>query len=76
MKPIYIIVWTGRDCDSEIWGTYPCYEYGYFTDMDEVLAYARKWNELEEFEYDSDAEETPYYAIKEIKPYIKEQDDD
>lgn len=74
MKDIYIIVWTGRDSDSDIWGTYPRYNYGYFISKESAQEFADILNKTEPGEYDSNAYNTEAYGIQVIhyeNPYKK-----
>jgi hypothetical protein len=66
MNKIYIIVWTGRDSDTEHWDKYPCLEDGFFTDKEKAQEYADYLNASEEPEYDEYAEEESGYGIVEI----------
>lgn len=66
MNKIYIIVWIGRDSDTEFWGNYPCLEHGFFTNKEKAQKYADYLNASIEPEYDEEAEEKPEYGITEI----------
>ena len=64
MKRIYIITWTGRDSDSGVWDTYPCWEHGFFTDITKAEYYANYLNNHEPQEFDDQADEpTGYWFI-------------
>lgn len=65
---LYVIVWTGRDCESGVWDEYPCFQYGYFTSKLEALQRATDLNNEEPGEYDEDAEEESAYGVKTILP--------
>ena len=65
---LYVIVWTGRDCESGVWDEYPCFQYGYFTSKLEALQRATDLNNEEPGEYDDDAEEESAYGVKTILP--------
>lgn len=74
MTDIYIIVWTGRDSESGVWDTYPCYNYGYFTNKDSAQEFADILNKTEPREYDTDADDMETYGIQVIhyeNPYKK-----
>lgn len=66
MNDIYIIVWTGRDSESGVWDTYPCYNYGYFTNKDSAQEFADILNKTEPREYDEDANDMETYGIQVI----------
>ena len=68
MQSIYIIVWEGRDSDTEIWDTYPCYGFGFFTNEESARQKAKQLNKEEPGEYDEEAEATEKYMYLEIKP--------
>ena len=65
---LYVIVWTGRDCESGVWDEHPCFQYGYFTSKLEALQRATDLNNEEPGEYDDDAEEESAYGVKTILP--------
>lgn len=67
VKSVFIITWTGRDSDSDIWDEYPVYRFGFYTEEARVKEKVAKLNARHPGEYDSDAEETERYDYKEIK---------
>lgn len=66
MNKIYLIVWTGRDCDSGVWDNYPYFEAGFFTSKQKAQEWADYMNETSEFDYDEDAEDTPSFQIMSV----------
>lgn len=64
MQKIYVLVWIGRDDETGHWGEYPCLGEGFFTDEKIAQKYADYLNDTAEFDYDNDAEETPYYRVQ------------
>lgn len=66
MDKIFIILWTGRDVDTGFWDSYPCYTEGFFLSEDEARRWAKKLNNESYFDYDEEAEETPYFSYKQI----------
>lgn len=69
MKPIYIIVWEGRDADSEIWDIYPVWRFGYFTDEEAVKKKVEALNKAHPGEYDPDAEAEEKYDYKTVEAH-------
>ncbi len=61
---VYIIMWSGRDSDSEVWDDYPCFDYGFYTDFDSAHKKVIELNEQHPGEYDSDADATETYWVK------------
>lgn len=66
MKEIYLIVWVGRDCDSGVWGEYPCLDIGYFTDKNKAQERADLLNNMCPLEYDTDADDIETYVVQVI----------
>lgn len=64
---IYIITWTGRDTDSEVWDEYPVYRYGYYTDAVAVEEKVKKLNQMRPAEYDTEAGAVECYSYRAIK---------
>lgn len=64
MKEIFIICWEGRNCDTEIWDTYPCFEYGFYTTYNKAQAKADELNNAEPRDYDAEAEDIPTYVVQ------------
>ena len=71
MKEIYIIMWTGRDSESGVWDTYPCFNYGYFIDYESAQDKADELNRTEPREYDADADDMETYVVQVIQPATK-----
>lgn len=65
-KLIYVIVWTGRDCDSGVWDTYPMLDEGFFYDKHKAQDWADYLNASEMPDYDADAEDMPSYGIQSV----------
>lgn len=63
---IYIIAWTGRDSDSGVWDTYPCFEYGAFLEKSAALKTAYDLNVVHPGKYDADADDTEGYIVQDI----------
>lgn len=63
MNKIYLIMWNGRDVDSDIWDSYPCYDQGFFLNKQKAQDCADYLNKTSDFDYDYEAEETPNYSI-------------
>lgn len=63
MTEIYIIMWRGRDSESEIWDDYPCFNCGFFTEKDKAEQFVIDLNNQEPAEYDEDAQETSGYYV-------------
>lgn len=68
MNKIYIIVWVGRDSDSDVWDEYPEYRFGFFTNEDTVKAKVFSLNKSTPGEFDENAEEAEGYSYREILP--------
>ena len=66
MNKVYLIIWIGRDSDSEIWDSYPCYGFGFFTNENVIRKKVEQLNKSEPGEYDEEAEETERYDYIEI----------
>ena len=64
MQEIYLIVWVGRDCESGVWGEYPCLDFGYFTDKNKAQSKADELNNETPREYDTDADDIETYVIQ------------
>lgn len=44
---VFIIVYTGRDKDSNVWDDYPCLDHGYFDDKKRAEQVADRLNTYE-----------------------------
>lgn len=63
---IYIIVYRGRDCDTEIWDDWPMLDYGAFKNKQAAARIVEELTLRSEFEYDEEADDTPCYYVKYI----------
>ena len=68
MDDIFVICWIGRDSESGVWDTYPCFDYGYYTDYLTAQAKADELNNTEPQEYDEDADDVESYVVQVISP--------
>lgn len=72
---IYLIAWVGRDCETGIWDTYPCYDEGYFTDKDKATQHMHLIEKRICMEWDGEAEEFEHYTLIEIHKHMEANDD-
>ena len=71
MNEIYVIVWTGRDCQSDVWDTYPMLDEGYFTDKQKAQSYADYLNKEQYGDIDPDCDDQEQYGIVAVCPSTK-----